>query len=121
MRDFLVYAASAHNPVYGAAVMMMQGLGQIALMVVLLLALVYGFGSVLTRWVATRPHQVGLVSALALVAGGTFFVYYWGFALTFDIGQWGFKFGIYGSHDTRRDATHQRLAYSQRFADTAPK
>jgi hypothetical protein len=95
MRDFLVYAATAHNPVYGAGVMMMQGLGQIAVMVLLLLAMVYGLGSMLTRWVASRPHQVTLTSALALIAGGTFFLYYWGFALTFDIGRWGFKLGIY--------------------------
>lgn len=95
MRDFLVYAATAHNPIYGAGVMMMQGLGQIALMVLLLLAIVYGLGSTLTRWVATRPHQVTLTSALALVAGGTFFLYYWGFALNLDIGRWGFKLGLY--------------------------
>jgi cytochrome c biogenesis protein CcdA len=95
MRDLLAYAATAHSPVYGAGVMMMQGLGQIALMVLLLLAMVYGFGSLLTRWVRSRPHQVTLTSALALVAGGTFFVYYWGLALTFDIGRWGFKLGIY--------------------------
>ena len=95
MRDFLVYAATAHSPVYGAGVMMMQGLGQIALMVVLLLILVYGFGSALTRWVASHPEQVTLTSAMALIAGGTFFVYYWGLALNLDIGRWGFKLGLY--------------------------
>ncbi len=95
MRDFLVYAATAHNPFYGAAVMMIQGLGQIFLMVVLLLLLVYGFGRQLTTWVTTRPHQVALVTAVALVAGGSFFIYYWGLAPTFDIGRWGFRLGWY--------------------------
>jgi len=95
MRDFLVYAATAESPLYGAAAMMVQGLGQIAVMVVLLLVLVYGFGHALTRWVSTRPHQVTLVTAIALVAGGTFFVYYWGLARAFDIGSWGFKLGWY--------------------------
>ncbi len=95
MRDFLVYAATAHNPFYGAAVMMIQELGQIALMVVLLLVLVYGFGSRLTRWVTTRPQQVTLVTAIALIAGGTFFLYYWGLAPAFNIGRWGFRLGWY--------------------------
>jgi sulfite exporter TauE/SafE len=95
MRDFLVYAATAHNPFYGAAVMMIQGLGQIALMTVLLLVLVYGFGRQLSRWVSTRPQQVALVTAVALIAGGTFFIYYWGLAPTFDIGRWGFRLGWY--------------------------
>jgi sulfite exporter TauE/SafE len=95
MRDFLVYAATAHNPFYGAAVMMIQGLGQITAMVILLLVLVYGFGARLTRWVTTRPHQVALVTAVALVAGGSFFIYYWGLAPAFDIGRWGFRLGWY--------------------------
>ncbi len=95
MRDFLVYAATAHNPLYGAVVMMVQGLGQIAVMVVLLLVLVYGFGGWLTRWVTTRPQQVALTTAVALVAGGTFFIYYWGLAPAFNIGRWGFRLGWY--------------------------
>jgi sulfite exporter TauE/SafE len=95
MRDFLTYAASAESPAYGAAVMMVQGLGQIAVMVGLLLVLVYGAGRRLTSWAATRPHQVALVSAVALVAGGTFFLYYWGLARAFDIGRWGAKLGWY--------------------------
>jgi sulfite exporter TauE/SafE len=95
MRDLLVYAASAGSPVYAAAVMMAQGLGQIALMVTLFLALVYGFRRGLARWVATRPQQVALVNALALIAGGAFFVFYWGLAFAFDIGRWGFQLGWY--------------------------
>jgi sulfite exporter TauE/SafE len=95
MRDFLVYAATAESPLYGAAVMMIQGLGQIAVMVVLLLAMVYGLGGWLSRWVSTRPHQVAMVTAVALVAGGTFFAYYWGLARAFDIGRWGFRLGWY--------------------------
>jgi hypothetical protein len=95
MRDFLVYAAAAGNPLYGAGVMMVQGLGQIAVMVVLVLALVFGLGGVLRRWVETRPQQPALVSAMALLAGGAFFVFYWGLAFAFDIGRWGFRLGWY--------------------------
>jgi sulfite exporter TauE/SafE len=95
MRDFLAYAAAANSPAYGAAVMMVQGIGQIAVMVGLFLILVFGFGRRLTSWSQTRPEQVTLVSALSLVAGGSFFLFYWGLARAFDIGRWGFRFGWY--------------------------
>lgn len=95
MRDFLTYAAAADSPLYGAAVMVLQGLGQIALMVGLFALLVYGFSSRLTRWATTRPHQVALTSAVALLLGGAFFVFYWGLANAFDIGRWGFRLGWY--------------------------
>jgi hypothetical protein len=35
------------------------------------------------------------MSGLALLLGGTFFIYYWGLSLTFDIGFWGYKLGWY--------------------------
>jgi sulfite exporter TauE/SafE len=95
MRDFLSYAAAANSPAYGAAVMMMQGLGQIAVMVALFLILVFAFGRQLTKWSQTRPDQVALVSALSLVAGGTFFVFYWGIARAYDVGRWGVRLGWY--------------------------
>jgi len=95
MREFLTYAASAESPVYGAGVMMVQGLGQIAVMVALFLVLVVGFGRRLTRWTTERPEQPALVSAMALLAGGAFFVFYWGLAFAFDIGRWGFRLGWY--------------------------
>jgi hypothetical protein len=95
MRDFLTYAASANSALYGAGVMVLQGLGQIALMAVLFLILVYAFGRQLSAWVAHRPDQVALVSAMSLVGGGAFFVFYWGLAFAFGIGRWGFQLGWY--------------------------
>jgi sulfite exporter TauE/SafE len=94
-RDFLTYAASAHSPTYGAVLMMLHGLGQIAIMVSLFLVLLFVFGKPLARWVARKPHQPVLVTAVALVAGGSYFIYYWGLAFVFDIGRWGFKLGWY--------------------------
>lgn len=96
MRDFLTYAATADSPLYGAAVMVAQGLGQIAVMVILFLILVAVFRDRLTDWATTRPHQMALSSALALVVGGTFFVFYWGLSFAFGIGRWGFRLGWYG-------------------------
>ena len=94
-RDFLTYVVSAGNPLYTSAAMMIQGVGQILVMLLLLVALM-GLGRHrLRRWVIGRPQQVALVNGLLLVGGGAFFVYYWGLAFLFDIGRWGFKLGWY--------------------------
>lgn len=94
-RELLSYAAEAGNPLYGAGVMMVQGAGQIFLMIVLFALLVWVAGRRLGRWAQEKPHQSRLVSGLALLVGGTFFVYYWGLSLTFDIGFWGYRLGWY--------------------------
>ena len=94
-RQFLSYAAEAGSPLYGAGVMMVQGAGQIFLMIVLFAVLVWAAGRRLGRWAQEKPHQSRLVSGVALLVGGTFFVYYWGLSLTFDIGFWGYRLGWY--------------------------
>lgn len=94
-RQFLSYAAEASSPLYGAGVMMVQGAGQVLLMILLFALLIWGAGHRLSRWARTNPYQPRLVSGLALLAGGTFFIYYWGLSLTFDIGFWGYKLGWY--------------------------
>lgn len=94
-RQFLSYAAEAGNPLYGAGVMMVQGAGQIFLMILLFALLVWVAGRRLSRWAQEKPHQSQLLSGLALLVGGTFFVYYWGLSLTFDIGFWGYRLGWY--------------------------
>ena len=94
-REFLTYAASAESPLYGAGVMMVQGIGQIAVMAVLFVAMVFLGGRRLAQWAARKPHQPYVLSGLALIGGGAFFVFYWGLAFVFDIGRWGFKLGWY--------------------------
>ncbi|GIQ69357.1 hypothetical protein DUZ99_17175 [Xylanibacillus composti] len=94
-RDFLTYAVASNNPLYTAFVMCLQGLGQIAVMVVLMVLLAYLFRRKIISWMETRPHQPQLVSAIALAAGGAYFLYYWGIGRLFDIGSWGFKLGWY--------------------------
>ena len=94
-RDLLLYAASSHNPIYGALVMSIQGLGQIALMVAIFLLVIWLFSARLTRWVLEKPNQPALITAIALMAGGSYFVYYWGISLVYHVGQWGFKLGLY--------------------------
>ncbi|MEX2531895.1 MAG: hypothetical protein WD960_14095 [Gemmatimonadota bacterium] len=95
-REFLSYAASAENPLYGAAVMITQGLGQIVVMIALFALIVWLWAPRLQAWALSRPHQPRLLGAFALLAGGAFFVFYWGLAFAFDIGRWGFKLGWYG-------------------------
>lgn len=95
-REFLSYAASAENPIYGAAVMVTQGLGQILLMIALFALIIWLWAPRLQGWALSRPHQPRLVGAFALLAGGAFFVFYWGLAFAFDVGRWGFKLGWYG-------------------------
>ncbi len=95
-REFLTYAASAQNPIYGAAVMAVQGIGQIIVMVLVFALLFALAGRRIMRWASEHPHKPQLVSGLALLGGGAFFVYYWGLAFLFDIGQWGMKLGWYG-------------------------
>lgn len=94
-REFLSYAAEAGNPLYGAGVMMVQGAGQIFFMILLFALLIWGAGRRLGRWAQEKPYQTRLVSGVALLVGGTFFVYYWGLSLTFDIGFWGYRLGWY--------------------------
>ncbi len=94
-REFLVYAASASNPFYGAAVMMIQGLGQIAVMALLFFLVVWLAGDKIGRTATEKPYKFRMISSLALLTGGMFFVYYWGLAFVFDIGRWGFKLGWY--------------------------
>ncbi|MEX0599186.1 MAG: sulfite exporter TauE/SafE family protein [Rhodothermales bacterium] len=95
-REFLSYAAGANNPLYGASVMMVQGLGQILVMVLLFVVMVALGGRRLMEWSAEAPHKPQLMSGLALLAGGAFFVFYWGLSFAMDIGRWGFKLGWYG-------------------------
>ncbi|MFD2673355.1 hypothetical protein [Marinicrinis sediminis] len=94
-RDFLTYAAEARQPLYGAAVMSLQGLAQIAVMILLMLVLIWIARKPLTRWLQNKPYQAELISALALTGGGAYFLFYWGLARWWDLGAWGFKLGWY--------------------------
>jgi hypothetical protein len=94
-RDFMVYAASAKNPLYGAGVMMIQGLGQIAIMVFLLLIVVWLAGHRINAIAVSKPFKFQMISGLALIAGGTYFLFYWGLGRQFGFGRWGYKLGWY--------------------------
>lgn len=94
-RDFLVYAASAKSPAYGAIVMMIQGVGQIAIMILLFLVVIRLAGKRISAVAVNKPYKFQLVSGLALLAGGTYFLVYWGLGRLFNFGRWGYKLGWY--------------------------
>ncbi len=73
------HAAQTHNPLYGAAAFTLQSLGNILVMAVLFLLLVYGTGGRLQRWLGSNPRRASAASAAALIIGGFFLVMYWDF------------------------------------------
>lgn len=94
-REFLVYAASAGSPIYGAGVMMIQGIGQIAVMAILFGLIIWLGGKKIGAAAQSKPYKFQMISSIALITGGMYFIYYWGLAFLFDIGRWGFKLGWY--------------------------
>lgn len=95
-REFLLYAAQVQRPSYGAAVMALQGIGQVLVMVGAFLLILLLFGRRLGAWVSSRPNQPALLSALALAGGGAYFLFYWGVARVWpSLGRWGFQLGWY--------------------------
>lgn len=94
-REFLTYAASAQSPSYGAAVMIVHGMGQIVVLLALFALLIYFGGNKMMRFISEKPNKPRLITALALLGGGAYFVFYWGIAFIYDVGRWGFKLGWY--------------------------
>ena len=72
-----LYAAERHNPLYGAAVFILQSLGNVVILAAVFLLLAYGTRGRLQAWLASRPGRVAAITAFALIAGGAFFVAYW--------------------------------------------
>lgn len=95
-REFLTYAATAESPFYASLVMIIHGLGQITILLVLFFILVYFFGNKMMTWANQTPHKPRMLTALALLGGGAYFIFYWGIAFIYDVGRWGFKLGWYG-------------------------
>lgn len=71
------YAASTHDPAFGAAAFVLQVLGNITLIVGLYLAVTRVAGARLQRWLAASPDRLARFSAAALILSGTFVITYW--------------------------------------------
>lgn len=77
-RKAFEYAADTGNPLFSAAAMALQGLGNIAVMVALLLLLLYATGGRFGRWLRAHPQGAVVLTAVSLLVGGVFLVVYWG-------------------------------------------
>jgi hypothetical protein len=72
------YAAETGNPVFGAGAIALHGLGNMVIMTVVLLLLMYGTGGRFERWVRANPSRIVTLTAVSMIVGGAFFVTYWG-------------------------------------------
>jgi hypothetical protein len=79
-------AADSHNPLFGAAALVLQSSGNILIMVVLYLALVYGTRGRLQRWLTAKPGRIALVSAAGFIVAGVFTLLYWDLRILARIG-----------------------------------
>jgi len=84
------YAASTHNPAFGAVSFVLQSLGNIVVMALLFLVITLVAGGRLRQWLAARPDRLGRFNAIALMTAGVFLVAYWCIRLPayFGIGWW---------------------------------
>jgi hypothetical protein len=71
------YAAEHNNPVYGAAIFVLQSLGNMLVMALLFLALTMLGRGWLVRWMTARPGRIARVTAAMLLSVGVFTVVYW--------------------------------------------
>ncbi|GII65266.1 hypothetical protein Skr01_53510 [Sphaerisporangium krabiense] len=72
-----VYAAETHNALYGAAVFVLQSLGNVVVMAVLFAILMLAARGRFAQWLAARPARLATVAAVAFLVAGAFTVIYW--------------------------------------------
>ncbi|KUP97762.1 hypothetical protein [Thermobifida cellulosilytica] len=76
-RAMFEYAVETGNPLYGAGVFVLQSLGNITVVVVLFLALVYGTRGRFVAWLTAQPERVATLTAVSFITVGAFTVLYW--------------------------------------------
>jgi hypothetical protein len=77
-RKAFEYTADTGNPVVGASAIALQGLGNIAIMMVVLLVLLYATGGRFEGWLRGHSSRAATLTAISLIVGGVFFLAYWG-------------------------------------------
>lgn len=84
------YAASTHNPLFGAGAFVLQSLGNIVVMALLFLLLTYGAGGRFPRWLAAKPGRAAVFTSSALLVAAAFLITYWGIRVPshFGVGWW---------------------------------
>lgn len=84
------YAASTQNAAYGGLVFVLQALGNVLVMLLLFMLLVYGTRGRFQRWLEAKPGRVARFTAGALIVAGSFTFIYWAVKLPafFGYGWW---------------------------------
>jgi hypothetical protein len=77
------YAASTHNPFYGALSFILVALGNIVVMALLFLAL---SATRFQQWLRANPMRIAKFTTAALLIGGAFTFFYWGVKLAANFG-----------------------------------
>jgi hypothetical protein len=76
-RKMFTYAAEHHNAVYGAAIFVLQSLGNMLIMGLLFLLIMALGRGWLVRWMTARPGRIATVTSIMLLTVGVFTVIYW--------------------------------------------
>ncbi len=84
------YAASTQNPFFGGLALVLQTLGNVAVLAVIFLVLTADKKQRFQRWLQARPGRMTRFSAGALVVAGVFTLSYWGLRVPslFGYGWW---------------------------------
>jgi hypothetical protein len=72
----LGYAVDQQNPLYGSLTFVLQSVGNVLVMGVLALGMVFAMRGAIGRWM-TRPGNAALTTGFALILLGTFLLAYW--------------------------------------------
>ncbi|GIG61453.1 hypothetical protein Lfu02_58250 [Longispora fulva] len=89
-RKMFAYAATTHNPFYGASAFILQSLGNIVVMALIFLLLAYGTRGRFARWLVAVPSRAAAVTAGSFLVGGAFMIVYWGLRAGSKFGYWWF-------------------------------
>ncbi|MFF4214486.1 hypothetical protein ACFYZE_35150 [Streptomyces sp. NPDC001796] len=76
-RNLFRHAATTHNPLYGAVAFSLQSIGNILVMSLLFIALSYGVGERIQRWLTAKPGRGATLTASAFLVTGVFTLVYW--------------------------------------------
>jgi MFS family permease len=80
-RHMYEYAASTHNPFIGFMTFALQSLGNIVGVTILLILVTVLSRGRFQRWLAAKPGRAVRFTAVAFIAFGFFFIFYWGVKL----------------------------------------
>jgi len=72
-----LYAAEHNNPLYGAAIFVLQSLGNMLIMAIMFGVLTLAGRGWLVRWMTARSSRIAVVTATTFLAVGVFTVVYW--------------------------------------------